>query len=443
MRNTPWLSFIVLLAPTLIPSAARGAYLDVAVNVTSSISHDAFPDMGGGTSVREAVTCSFAPFVFDPTQHDGVSFHLVSDGFRTLHTGVVFGMTVSAFSSGTCTDSTGFTPRQRSDAAALVDDAIAGSGAPGPSYGMDAETSNPIGFYGQLQTTAGVTSFIISDAAIGVPKYTLGAATYSPCHCELVFAGNFAIEPERLVTSPAFPTLIDMRAATADECPAGGAVIFRGRDDGLPSGTPLDGVLQQGERDSTIPVCSAAVPDGGLDSVVSLMRWKDEPAGAHCRDGGLRLESGLDNGDGGGVARNGALEDGEVDSFSFACNGTPADAGVEADAAAGGNGQNGADGHNSLVVVAPVAAGSECPAGGQRIQVGLDDGHGGATADDGILQASEVDQTTYVCNGSAGSAGEAAEGGCCSVGGGRSSVIGLAILAGALLLRRRRPTRRR
>ena len=44
-----------------------------------------------------------------------------------------------------------------------------------------------------------------------------------------------------------------------------------------------------------------------------------------------------------------------------------------------------------------VGAGAKCPGGGTKISVGLDNGDGVGTADDGILQTGEVDKTSYLC----------------------------------------------
>jgi hypothetical protein len=44
-------------------------------------------------------------------------------------------------------------------------------------------------------------------------------------------------------------------------------------------------------------------------------------AGATCAKGGVTIQVGLDNGDGGGTAGNGVLEPGEVDSSTNLCNG--------------------------------------------------------------------------------------------------------------------------
>jgi len=52
-----------------------------------------------------------------------------------------------------------------------------------------------------------------------------------------------------------------------------------------------------------------------LVDAVSLARGDD-----HCPYGGTRYDTGLDNGDGGGVAGDGALQPGEVDDSRYACN---------------------------------------------------------------------------------------------------------------------------
>jgi hypothetical protein len=46
---------------------------------------------------------------------------------------------------------------------------------------------------------------------------------------------------------------------------------------------------------------------------------KSAVAGATCAGGGTKIQVGLDNGDGGGTARNGTLEAGEVDSTAYVC----------------------------------------------------------------------------------------------------------------------------
>ncbi len=62
-------------------------------------------------------------------------------------------------------------------------------------------------------------------------------------------------------------------------------------------------------------------------------------------------------------------------------------------------GASGANGYNSLVKVTSEAVGANCPAGGNKIDNGLD------TSNNGSLEAAEITATYYVCNGVAGTSG--------------------------------------
>lgn len=70
--------------------------------------------------------------------------------------------------------------------------------------------------------------------------------------------------------------------------------------------------------------------------------------------------------------------------------------------AAACGGDAGRDGLSTLVVVTPEPAGANCAAGGQRIDVGLDDGAGGGVPNNGVLEAGEIDTTDFVCDGEDG-----------------------------------------
>jgi hypothetical protein len=72
----------------------------------------------------------------------------------------------------------------------------------------------------------------------------------------------------------------------------------------------------------------------------------------------------------------------------------------------GTNGTNGTNGFSSLTKTSAEPAGANCADGGQKVETGLDNGDGGGTANDGILQAGEVDATSYVCNGAKGDTGD-------------------------------------
>ncbi|MEA3191377.1 MAG: hypothetical protein QOD77_1959 [Thermoplasmata archaeon] len=77
-------------------------------------------------------------------------------------------------------------------------------------------------------------------------------------------------------------------------------------------------------------------PSGGATALVAVT---SEPPGANCAHGGVRVDSGLDDGTPSGTAGNGVLEPGEVTSTSYVCNGPPGPTG-----SAGATGPTGAAG---------------------------------------------------------------------------------------------------
>lgn len=117
----------------------------------------------------------------------------------------------------------------------------------------------------------------------------------------------------------------------------------------------------------------------GADGSTSLVHLAAEAAGANCAAGGQRIEAGVDD-DGDGM-----LDASEIDSVAYVCAGT-----------AGATGNTGA---NSLVVTTAEAAGANCANGGQRVEVGVDDDG------DALLDAAEIDSTSYVCAGANGATG--------------------------------------
>jgi hypothetical protein len=100
-------------------------------------------------------------------------------------------------------------------------------------------------------------------------------------------------------------------------CSNGGEKVTSGLD------TNGDGVLEASEVTSTSYVCNGSngtngangsAGSNGLNSLVDIV---SEPVGANCADGGRKITSGLDvNGDG-------LLENSEVTTTSYVCNGTP------------------------------------------------------------------------------------------------------------------------
>ena len=85
---------------------------------------------------------------------------------------------------------------------------------------------------------------------------------------------------------------------------------------------------------------------------------------------------------------DGSLQTSEIDQTTYICNGV--------------DGQDGADGSASqytmLTSISPPSASLRCNVGGRVIAQGLDNGDGGGTAQNGILEYGEVDYTTTYCS---------------------------------------------
>jgi hypothetical protein len=183
----------------------------------------------------------------------------------------------------------------------------------------------------------------------------------------------------------------------------------------IPAVDPGCSVVDNGNGTATVTcggnqVVIADGTDGidGEDAADQLIETQPLAGGALCPSGGHKVESGLDNGDGGGVAGDGELQPGEIDNTITLCNG--------ADGIDGENGLDGTDAVSTLVNVNPIAPGNICAQGGQEIHAGQDNGDGGGIEGDGILQDGEVDSTTYVCDGTDGTDGiDGEEGNSCFV----------------------------
>lgn len=138
-------------------------------------------------------------------------------------------------------------------------------------------------------------------------------------------------------------------------CAFGGIRINTGID------TNGDGELSDDEVVSSKYVCTMANGRNSLSKVY------DEQAGSRCSNGGVRIEVGIDEN------INNSLDAGEVMQTTYLCHGT--------------------DGKNSLTEVTPEPAGLSCEHGGNRLVVGLD------INSNSVLEANEITQTRYVCNG--------------------------------------------
>lgn len=133
-----------------------------------------------------------------------------------------------------------------------------------------------------------------------------------------------------------------------------------------------DGAIgPQGDTGDTGPAGPTGADGDSANVVVT-----EEGEGENCQAGGQKVETSV-----------GA----EVPQVSYICNGI--------DGADGADGADGEDGSNALVVVTEEPAGENCPAGGQKVESGVDDNN------NAVLDPEEIDSTSYVCNGEVGANG--------------------------------------
>jgi len=98
-------------------------------------------------------------------------------------------------------------------------------------------------------------------------------------------------------------------------CTHGGFKVEVGVD------TSGDGQLQAGEVTATSYACNGA-PGSGTNGQTALVVTTTEPAGSNCAFGGTKIQTGLDANNNGQLDP-GAPPAGEVQSTTFACNGSP------------------------------------------------------------------------------------------------------------------------
>ena len=140
-----------------------------------------------------------------------------------------------------------------------------------------------------------------------------------------------------------------------------------------------NGTLEDSEVSSTSYACNGVNGSSGSGAAQVLMRQDPEPAGTNCAQGGILVSSGVD------ANGNDTLEPSEVKNTSYVCNG-----------ANGTQGSPGTPGTKSLVRLDPEPAGTHCAQGGTAVHSGLD-ANGNNT-----LDSAEITQTQYVCSGPSG-----------------------------------------
>ena len=126
-------------------------------------------------------------------------------------------------------------------------------------------------------------------------------------------------------------------------------------------------------------------------------------------DGGVQIDVGIDDN------KNGVLDSSEIDDTTYICYGGDGADGTDGnDGADGTNGTDGVDGNDGadgqdgtngsaspntmLTSISSPAASLGCNAGGRVMMQGLDNGDGGGTAQNGVLESGEVDYTTTYCS---------------------------------------------
>jgi len=161
----------------------------------------------------------------------------------------------------------------------------------------------------------------------------------------------------------------------------------------------------------------------------TLLNAMQEPPGANCAFGGVKVETGLD------TNLNGVLDPEEVLNTFYVCNGAPGAPGPPGEP--GEPGEPGDPGFDSLIETMIEPPGENCEFGGLKIETGLDLNR------NGMLDPDEVQETAYVCNGAEGEKG--VKGSDCSLAGaksinGPSALVGLFayLLIPAFVLARRR-----
>jgi hypothetical protein len=168
-------------------------------------------------------------------------------------------------------------------------------------------------------------------------------------------------------------------------CAAGGTKISTGAD------MNGNGKLDDSEVTDSSFVCSGvaggATADGGNAGAGSLVDVVNEPSGANCANGGVRIASGSDE-DGDGV-----LDSGEVKTTKYVCNGASGDAGSDPMVVTSYNVSNGNVGSNTTATVQQLSIAAPGP--GKVIAL--------ITAD--LFCASPALDLGYDCNASGVTAG--------------------------------------
>jgi uncharacterized protein (TIGR03382 family) len=229
---------------------------------------------------------------------------------------------------------------------------------------------------GTASVSDGVATTSVSLALVQGAHYYVWASytDATMTHPDGSAVGTLRVTPQPVVLRTT------VLAPNSAECATGGVQILSGLDDGLPTGFELDGVLQDGEVESTYNIChgaTGATGATGANGYASLITAGTVAPGAECADGGFTIYSGLDDGAGAGEPHDGLLHADETDNTSLICHGEDGSNGTD-----GANGADGADG----------VEGQQGEAGknGENGAPGADGAAGGCNSGGGAMNAAPL-----------------------------------------------------
>ena len=146
--------------------------------------------------------------------------------------------------------------------------------------------------------------------------------------------------------------------------------------DGLNGTNGTDGVNGANGADGADGARGANGTDGLAALAVTTALTENNSS---CPDGGIQIDVGIDEDE------SGSLEAVEIDQTSYICNGA--------------DGTDGSASTNTMLTsISSPPASMGCTAGGRVMLQGLDNGDGGGTAQNGVLEYGEVDYKTNYCS---------------------------------------------
>ena len=148
-----------------------------------------------------------------------------------------------------------------------------------------------------------------------------------------------------------------------ENCSTGGVIIYIGLD------LNSDAELSEEEIQTSFILCHGNNGDSGAHGATNLSLITAEDAGIICENGGLKIETGLDE------DADNVLDLDEIESTNYVCHG-----------------MDGLNGYSALTMSKTENPGANCPNGGIQILSGQD------INNNGVLDDDEVVSTAYICN---------------------------------------------